>query len=316
MGTKIFCFGTVVADFITRDISEIPAPGDSARSSDISLAVGGCAANTATGLARLGHPVSLCGAVGDDDLGTFLHRDLTQEGVQLDHLSVEPGISTAVSLIINVTGQDRRIISAPGANEAAWPDRFDEDQLQEAAVVSFHGYGLSKRPDVEDTERILRAAKRSGATTVLDVIVIPGEDLLADLKRLLPLVDVFLPNLDEARRLTGETDPRAAASQLRGLGATTVVVTCGDQGLAWESSEGAGVLAALAVDEVDATGCGDAFAAGWIDAVYRGADFEEKLLAGSSMGALVAMAPGAIEGLPQRAGLDDMMQSLQRSLSI
>ena len=38
--------------------------------------------------------------------------------------------------------------------------------------------------NVEDVESILQTARKAGATTVLDVIVIPGEDLLPDLKRL------------------------------------------------------------------------------------------------------------------------------------
>lgn len=309
MDTEIFCFGAVVADLISHEIPEIPGAGDSARSSSISLAVGGCAANAATGLARLGHSVSLCGAVGDDDLGAFLCRNLQDEGVNINHLSIESEASTGVSFVINVEGVDRRFISATGANDEAWPERFDLNLLEEAGVVSFHAFGLAKRPDVCDVESILEAAKNFGATTILDVIVIPGEDLLGDLRRLLPLVDVFMPNDDEAKRLTGKTDPQQAATDLRALGADTVLVTCGNRGVAWETGTDAGVFEAMPVEEVDATGCGDAFAAGWIDSCLRGGDLDEKLQTASAMGALVSRAAGAIDGLPRRADLDQMMQS-------
>ncbi|MEE2883593.1 MAG: carbohydrate kinase family protein [Planctomycetota bacterium] len=316
MGAKIFCFGAVVADLISHEISELPGPGDSSRTASITLAVGGCAANAATGLARLGQQVSLCGAVGDDDLGTFLRRDLATEGVNLENLSTESGIPTGISFVINVEGQDRRFISATGANDEAWPERFDERQLEEAAVVSFHGFGLAKRPDVQDTESILQAARNVGATTVLDVIVIPGEDLLGDLKRLLPLVDVFLPNDDEAKRLTGSADPRQAATDLRALGAETVVVTCGDRGVVWETATDSGVFEAHPVEEVDGTGCGDAFAAGWMDACLRQGDLEEKLFTASAMGALAAGAAGAIDGLPDRSGLEQMLRTLRHSTAL
>ena len=313
MSGKIFCFGAVVADLIARQIPRLPGAGESARTPAISLALGGCAANTATGLARLGQPVLLCGAVGDDDLGNFLRRELSKEGVDLRNLCVESGIPTGVSFVINVDGQDRRFISATGANDEAWPERFEIDQLEAAAVVSFHGYGLAKRPSVEEVESILQSARKAGATTVLDVIVIPGEDLLPDLERLLPLVDVFLPNDDEARRLTGTDDSRQAARQLRAMGAQTVVVTCGERGALWEDPQGCGQIGAPEVVEIDGTGCGDAFAAGWIDASLRGADLEDKLLTACAMGALVAAAEGAIDGLPDRSGLDELMRNLRQA---
>ncbi|MGE4632677.1 MAG: carbohydrate kinase family protein [Planctomycetota bacterium] len=311
MSGKIFCFGAVVADLIAREIPRLPDAGDSARTPAVSLALGGCAANAATGLARLGQPVLLCGAVGDDDLGNFVRRELSNEGVDLHNLRVESESPTGVSFVINVEGQDRRFISATGANDEAWPEHFDIDQLKAATAVSFHGYGLAKRPNVEDVESILQSARKAGATTVLDVIVIPGEDLLPDLERLLPLVDVFLPNDDEARRLTGTDDPHQAALQLQSLGAQTVVVTCGERGAVWADTEGCGEIGAPQVDEIDGTGCGDAFAAGWIDATLRGADLEQKLLSACAMGALTAAAEGAIDGLPDRAGLEDMLRNLR-----
>jgi len=309
MGQKIFCFGAVVVDLIAQDVAVIPGPGDSARSGSIHLAIGGCAANTATGLARLGHPVRLCGAVGDDHLGDFLRGGLEREGVDLRHFSVHPGVRTGATFVINVEGEDRRFISATGANDEPWPEKFDTADLEDAAVVSFHAYGLARRPDVEDASRILKAARSAGAVTLLDVIVIPGEDLLPDLTVLLPLVDGFFPNEDEARRLTGRADPAQAAACLRDLGASTVVVTCGERGLVWNSPEGCGSLAALTVETVDATGCGDAFGAGFIDAHLRDGALKEKLISGTVLGAAVATASGAIDGLPDRSRFDSMMRA-------
>ncbi len=313
MGQKVFCFGAVVADLIAQEIPEIPGPGESSRTPAISLAVGGCAANAATGLARLGQQVALCGAVGDDDLGRFLRRELEQEGVALDHLSTEPGIPTGISFVINVQERDRRFISATGANDQAWPERFDLSLLEEAAAVSFHGFGLANRPNVADTEAILQAARAAGATTLLDVIVIPGEDLLVDLKRILPLVDVFLPNDDEAIRLTGATDPSQAASRLKSLGAGTVVVTCGDGGVVWQTETDSGTFEAFPVEEVDGTGCGDAFAAGWIDSHLRGGNLDDHLRTASAMGALASTAAGAIDGLPRRPELEQMLRTVSHT---
>ena len=144
MGQKIFCFGAVVVDLIAQQVAVIPGPGDSARSGSIQLAIGGCAANTATGLARLGHPVRLCGAVGDDHLGDFLRGGLEQEGVDLRHFSVHPGVQTGATFVINVEGEDRRFISATGANDEPWPEKFDTADLEDAAAMPSSGASTSR----------------------------------------------------------------------------------------------------------------------------------------------------------------------------
>ena len=309
MSPRIFCFGAVGVDLIAQPVERLPAAGDSARSPSIQPSIGGCAANTSTALARLGHSVHLCGAIGEDHLGHFLRNGLKEEGVDLQYLTSPPGEVTGATLVINVEGEDRRFISAMGANDAPWPPTIDCEALVEAEVISLHAFGLAKRPDVEDARRIFQAGRDAGATTLLDVIVIPGEDLLPDLIQLLPLVDVFFPNEDEAQRLTGLKDPAEAAAFLRDLGAQMVVVTRGDRGLVWDSVDGSGSMDAMAVVSIDATGCGDAFGAGYIDAHLAGCDRLEKLIRGSVLGAAAATAAGAIDGLPSRATFDSLHSS-------
>jgi len=300
MKKDIYCFGAVVVDLIGHPVKQLPAPGDSARAPAIEVAIGGCAANTATALARLEHRVHLCGAVGDDLLGGFLRQGLEREGVDIEHLSIEPEAPTGSTFVINVEDEDRRFISATGANDEPWPAAICATHLEDAAVVSFHAYGLSRSPDVQDTVRIFQLAREVGATTLLDVIVIPGEDLTADLQQILPLVDGFFPNDDESYRLTGRSNPADAAAALRDLGAETVVVTCGERGLVWDAPCGRGSLGILEEHSVDATGCGDAFVAGYIDGEIDGLPLSEKLIRGSVMGAAAVSAAGAISGLPRR----------------
>ena len=52
-----------------------------------------------------------------------------------------------------------------------------------------------------------------------------------DLRRILPNVDFFLPNYDEASRLTGESDPEVQAAVFHEAGALTVIITMGAEGL-------------------------------------------------------------------------------------
>ena len=67
----VVCLGILVADVVARPVEELPR-GALALMDEVSLHGGGCALNTATGLARLGLDVAVAGKVGDDPLGDFL----------------------------------------------------------------------------------------------------------------------------------------------------------------------------------------------------------------------------------------------------
>lgn len=202
--------------------------------------------------------------------------------------------------MINVAGEDRRFISAVGANDEPWPEKITEKEIRCRSVVSVHAFGLARRPSTTDIERIFSTARKAGCLTLLDIIAVPGDDLSEALERILPLTDVFIPNDDEGARVTGLDQPLDQALALRELGAQTVVITCGERGLVAASEEGVFSLPAPAVQEIDATGCGDAFSAGFLHAFLDDHDLEGCLKAGSLVGAACVTASGAIGGLPSR----------------
>ena len=77
----------------------------------------------------------------------------------------------------------------------------------------------------------LREARDRGTRIVLDVAVPVGQELPADAAQmLLPLADYFVPNVDEAFALTGETDPQRQAEQFLDHGANAVVIKLGERG--------------------------------------------------------------------------------------
>ena len=311
MGNKVICLGAVVADLVALPVTSLPAPGGSARSPEITLHIGGCAANSATGLARLGREVHLCGAVGADPFGHFLKDALQKEGVLLDHFQVREGHRTGSTFVINTEGEDRRFISDTGANDGDWPQQVSKNLLDEAAVISVHAHGLADRPHLDELVTWFKAARAGGTRVILDIIRIPGRPLMEELESLLPHVDLFTPNEQEALALTGESEATTAAERFRQMGAQAVVVTRGGDGLVWVDGEGTGSLPAPSVQEVDATGCGDGFIAGCIDAGLDGLSLRDQLIRGSMVGALVSQEPGAIVGLPDREGLDLMFQKHQ-----
>ncbi len=105
------CVGILVADLFAPPLPRLPRPGELVRVDDILLSTGGCAANTATDLARLGARVAVAGRVGNDAFAAFNGRDLSEKGVDTSAVRLSATAPTSRTIILNVSGDDRRYIS-------------------------------------------------------------------------------------------------------------------------------------------------------------------------------------------------------------
>jgi sugar/nucleoside kinase (ribokinase family) len=128
-----------------------------------------------------------------------------------------------------------------------------------------------------------------------------GEHYWKALDLLLPETDVFLPNDDESKLLTGLDDPIAQAERFRRSGAKTVVITRGSAGSVLVG-DGLRLRAGVYPAEfVGGTGSGDAFDAGYIAGLLAGEDPAGCLRWGSALGASCVRAIGATESVFTRA---------------
>jgi 2-dehydro-3-deoxygluconokinase len=120
--------------------------------------------------------------------------------------------------------------------------------------------------------------------------------------------DILLPGVDEAELLTGESDPEAAARDLRGLGPTCVVLKLGAQGALAVADDQRIHVPALRLERIiDPVGAGDAFAAGFLSGLLRGLEVTEALRLANRCGALAMSAPGDLESLPRRAEVEEQV---------
>ncbi len=104
----VVCVGILVADICGSPIASLPAAGELALLDRYQLGVGGCAANTAVDLGRLGRSTSVLGKVGNDLFGEFVLRDLKRLGIATSFLRRSQTHPTSCTFIVNVRGQDRR----------------------------------------------------------------------------------------------------------------------------------------------------------------------------------------------------------------
>ena len=182
-------------------------PGTLVRIGPVMVSTGGCVPNTGLALHRLGTAVRLLGKVGDDPFGSIVRESLSEIDRGLaGGILVDPGENTSYTVVLNPPGEDRMFLHFPGANDAFAESDIPEDALSGARVFHF-GYPPIMRRMYEDggenLARMLERAKEAGLTTSLDMAypdpATPAgrADWLRILERALPLVDVFVPSLEE-----------------------------------------------------------------------------------------------------------------------
>jgi len=305
MSDTVVTIGAHVLDILGRYVTHIPEGQGSVLLDEIRLAPAGSAAGTAVGLAKLGLEVATAGAVGDDALGDVLIRALNGFGVDTRHVVRKHGIQTSASILPIRPNGDRPALHAIGANAVYSIDDVPWALIESAAHLHLGGNDSMRGLGRDGAPQILRRARDGGATTSMDILSEGSPKLLAILKPCLPLVDWFMPNADQACKLTDSRTPEDAASRLLDLGVGGVVLTMGRDGSLLTTARGRVRLAAHDIAVVDTSGCGDAYCAGFIRALRLGWSPSECMKLGNAAAALVA------QGLGSDAGIRDMEDTLR-----
>ncbi|MBX9680686.1 MAG: carbohydrate kinase family protein [Gemmataceae bacterium] len=305
---QVLCAGIIVADHVCTPIPKMPAAGDLVMTDGMLLTIGGCAANAAVDLAKMGVRTAIAGRVGGDVFGRVVSDFLAESGVDASLVRTSPQADTSQTLIVNVQGQDRRFIHTFGANKDFAAGDIPRDVLSQIKVLYVGGYLLMPALRQEDLVPLFAEARARGVKVVVDVVVpFPGE-YVSKLDQLLPHVDAFLPNSMEAEQITGLKDPLAQAEFFHRLGAKTAVVTMGGEG-AVLVQDGLKLRSGIyKVPFVDGSGGGDAFDAGYIIGLLEGKGPEDCLRMASALGASCVRAVGTTPGVFKRAECDHFLR--------
>jgi len=152
---------------------------------------------------------------------------------------------------------------------------------------------------------ILQRARSWGATTTMDVLGEGSPRMMPILAQALPLVDWFMPNVQQACRLTGARSVEDAAAQLLQQGARAVVLKMGQSGSLMVAAHEKVFLPAYKIAALDTSGCGDAYCAGFIRGLSLNWKPAECMRLGNAAAALVA------QGLGSDAGIVDLESTLR-----
>ena len=305
----IVVFGGINMDLVVTT-QRMPMPGETVFGDSFHTAPGGKGANQAVAAARLGAEVRMVGRVGADEFGSKLIDGMRCEGIDVSRIAVDPDDHSGIAVIILDGDLQNYIVVDYGANMAC--DRAQVDAVADA-LDGADALVLQLEVPLEAAKSAAGLAKYRGVPVIWDPApaVQMGSDSYA-------VCDVLTPNQVEAQILTGipvvDIDSaRRACESLLTSGVPTAVITLGEGGAYYATSDEQGFVHPFAVEVADTVAAGDAFAAALAVGICEGRTLRESVLYGNSAGALAVTKSGAQEAMPERRQVDELFRAVSES---
>ncbi len=186
------------------NFGEIFAPGKLINVQEAAINTGGVVSNTGLAMAKLGMDVELNGKIGEDEFGSAIKHIIGADKVS--SVKTISGQSSSYSIVLALPGVDRIFLHHPGANDTFDSEDIEYDTLTKCSLLHFGYPTLMKKMYADEgleLYKIFKKAKEIGVITSLDLTLPDPKspsgqaDWPKILKRVLPLVDLFLPSIEE-----------------------------------------------------------------------------------------------------------------------
>jgi ribokinase len=292
---RVCVIGAANIDLISY-VSRLPEMGETLHGSAFQLGYGGKGANQAVMAAKLGAHVTMVSKVGRDAFGNGTLDNFRRWGIDTSHVGVTGDAFSGVAPIMVDADGHNSIVIVTGANDLITADELDRAR---PAIAAAGVVVCQLELPIETSLRGLRIARAEGVRTVLNPAPAKA-DVPAELWE---LADVLCPNEGEAALLSGQTDPTAAARELLGRGAGSVVITLGENGCLVAEADHVQHIAGEPVEAVDTTGAGDSFVGALSYFLAAGRPLARSAERATVIAARSVQARGTQTSYPDRADL-------------
>ncbi len=305
----IVCVGILVADTIARTVQQLPEKGKLQQIDRIELFSGGCAANAAISMSKLGLNVSIIGKIGDDGFGHYIKNALQDVSVDITGLAIDATNGTSASVVTVDENGERSFLHYTGANAAFTKEDIDYHLIRDTDLVFVAGSFLMPKFDGGPCAAFLKESKEMGKFTALDTAWDATGRWMEVLEPCMKHIDLFMPSYEEAVKLSGKTEPQAISEVFMEMGVKTAVIKLGSDGCFINdiSGEKYTIPAFTQIKAVDTTGAGDAFCAGFLTGIRKGWSLEKCGLFANAVGAYCVMAAGSTTGIRSFEEISDFI---------
>jgi 2-dehydro-3-deoxygluconokinase len=266
---------------------------------------GGDTSNAIIAAARAGARTAYVSAVGDDSFGRMLLDVWQQERVDTAPVAIDSIAPTGIYFVTH--GAAGHAFSYRRAGSAAARMTLNAAQREAlSATRMLHLSGISLAISAHARVQCLQAiriAKAAGASICFDsnlrLKLWSLDAARAAMQEVIAHTDIFLPSLDDVTALSGLQAPEAIVQWSHTLGAKTVVLKLGAQGVLVSHLGELTRIPALRVQAVDATGAGDCFAGNLLTRMCLGDSVPQAARYANAAAALAVQGFGAVAPLPR-----------------
>lgn len=259
--------------------------------------------------ARVGQPVALISAVGDDDFGRVNLERLKRDHVDISGIYIDPDKPTGSAFVRYRTNGSRDFVF--NIKHSASGTLHETDAVKHLVATADHihvmGTSLSSPEFVAFNLKAANAIRARGGTVSFDpnlrkeMLDAPG---VADaMERFIALTDLYLPSDSELTLLTRAKDKGGAITELLQSGIKAIVHKQGAEGASYHSKDETLSIKAFPVKEIDPTGAGDCFGATFTSLWLRDVPPVECLKFAAAAGAIAVTKRGPMEGTSDDATL-------------
>jgi sulfofructose kinase len=289
---RILCAGIIVLDEVFR-VSEFPQPDGKVQANGFFVVNGGCAANAAVAIARLGGRASLAGPMGgpagEDDNGDRVLRALMREKVDCSACQRIDGLATALSAIFMNERGDRTIVTYRDERIAATAPSDPQSLVARTdAVLADNRYPEFVRP-------ICEAARRRNLPVVLD-----GDRPTVEDDPLFRIATHVVFSWECLRETTGVADLSEGLQRIADQTDAFLAVSNGPDDIVYLDHGRVRRLPVFKIAAVDTLGAGDAFHAGFVLALAEGRNEVEAMRFGAAVAGIKCTRIGGSAGAPTR----------------
>ena len=294
--------GLTNIDLLYTGMPRIPDIGEEIYSEGFELQLGGGTPATLINLGRLGVPARIATALGNDIFSEFAREKFEQNGVAPLNLYKGNAIPVNITSAI-ILESDRSFITYGSGSIAADSEALD----------SFYSLAHGSKITIMQTGGFLEVYRRlhdEGTVLVLDT---GWDDELSvgKYREYLETADYYTPNKKEALKITATDSPDDALQALGKFFEKPIVKLDRDGVIGSENGRRIFVKSVDEFKNVDSTGAGDAFLAGFCYGLYRDSAFEDCLLYGNITGGKCVTGVGALSAYVNEKELLSIAQRIK-----
>jgi ribokinase len=303
---KIIVVGSINIDIILN-VDILPQPGRTISSNSSTVNPGGKGVNQAVGVAKLKHPVTLIGRVGNDYEASIIYNSMSENNIDVQGIKRDTSSETGKAYIhVQSDGESTISLLSGANNNLSVKDIQAHTRLFENSSFCL----LQTEVPVETIKEAAKIARQHNVKTILKPAAlkfIPDELMLH--------TTIFIPNEKEADILCPHLSSLdEKADYFISKGAEIVIITLGSRGCYLKSKELSQVFPAFPFTAVDTTGAADAFISALAVYLSNGYPMDKAIPIASYAAAFCVNRQGVVPALVDRNTLESYLKNKDHAL--